>query len=275
MGERFEVHHQAICPEVIEALARATGPFELVTFEVPPENLTERLRRGSSRLSQQPVYGQQLGEDEGWEAIHGVRDAIARACGREDLPALEVLASISHGLSLIEAGGDWRRFEPASAEALSSVDRERFLGFLVEAFGAFGAAMVANFFWRGRRFMLDHVDPDTDVHDWDALEGALRDWGPSVQRWVEPAEEALRPLLLRFMGHRYFQAPTTACGDLRESLGVVPLIIALALRVTAAVAHCRGRIADERDLKIGLTTAEYTYRNSRYPPSALPWYAPA
>ena len=141
--------------------------------------------------------------------------------------------------------------------------------------GAFEAGMVASFFWKGRRFMLEHVEPGTTLGDWDGLEGALRDWGPAVQDRVEPAEEALRPLLLRFMGHRYFQGPTNACADLRESLGVVPLVIALALRVTAAVAQCRDRAAGVADLKIGLTTAEYTYRNSRYPPSALPWFGAA
>lgn len=276
LGDRFEVHHQAICPEVIEALARTTAPFEVTTLEPPsPAHLTERLRRGSTRLGRQTVYGQDLGEEEGWAAIHGIRDRIAVACANEDRPALDTLAAICHGLADIEAGGDWRSFDPAGASAQDSVDRDRFLGYLVQAFGAFEAAMVGSFFWKGRRFMLDHVNPGTTLHDWAGLDEALREWGPAVQVRIEPAEELLRPLLLKFMGHRYFQGPTTACTDLRESLGVVPLVIALALRVTAAVAECRGLPADVRDLKIGLATAEYTYRNSQYPPSALPWFGPA
>lgn len=276
LGDRFEVHHQGICPEVIEAMARTSAPFAVTTVPAPPpDHLIDRLKRGSSRLGRQLVYGRDLGEDEGWQAIHGIRDRIAAACAFEDRPALDTLAAICDGLAEIEAGGDWRSFEPAAPGAQERVDRERFLGFLVQALSTFEAPLVSSFFWKGRRFMLDHVDPATSRSDWDGLEAALRDWGAPVQRRLEPAEPTLRPLLLKFMGHRYFQAPTTACADLRESLGVVPLVVALALRVTAAVAECRGRVADVRDLKIGLTTAEYTYRNSRYPPSALPWFGPA
>ncbi len=276
LGERFEVHHQGICPEVIEAMAKADHPFEVQTLQPPPpSHLTERLRRGTSRLGRQAVYGQDLGDDEGWAAIHGIRDRIAASCAVESRPALDTLAAICHGLGEIEAGGDWRLFDPASDEALKRVDADRFLGFLVEAMGTFEAAMVASFFWKGRRFMLEHIEPGTTMADWDRLEGVLRDWGPAVQARVEPAEETLRPLLLKFMGHRYFQGPTTDCANLRESLGVVPLVIALALRVTAGVAECLDRPAGLADLKIGLSTAEYTYRNSRYPPSALPWFGPA
>ncbi len=270
LGERFEAHHHGICPEVIEALARDPSPFATTTLPAPPDHLLERLRRGSSRLGRPLIYGHDLGEEEGWEAVHALRAAIARACADEGRPALETLAAICTGLDELKASADWRAFEPADAH--DRVDPDRFLRYLVGAFGAFEPGMMATFFWKCRRFMLDHVFPDLPPETWEDLEGPLLDWGPAVAARIEPVEPALRGLLLRYMGHRYFEAPTTAWPDLRESFGVVPLIVAQALRVAAASAHCRGRTAELADLKVGLTTAEYTYRNCRYPASALPWF---
>jgi len=265
LGERFEVHHQLICPEVVNALAAAGGPWRAVRIDPPyPEAVGLRLLRGSTMLAPQPL----LGEDVGWDVLLAVRGALLEALANEALPALETLAAIGHALARLA----WPGADPCQISVSSEgLDRDAWVRFLFDATNAYQADVVHTFFWRARRFMFDHEYEDADCLG--ALEAHLSDWQPALLRWVEPVEPLLRPLLLRFAAQRVWQAPTVAVGDLRESLGLVPLVVAMALRVTAALSACLQAPADVRALNVGLTTAEYAYRNTRYPSSGFPWFS--
>jgi len=267
LGDRFEAHHQPICPEVIRALGRHAHPFGVSRLEPPhSEGLALRLARGCQVLGRQTLHG----VDVGWDGLFAVRDAVVAALADEGRPVLETLSAICHSLGRLSPADTDPRDFGVTADAMAP---GAFVSFLFDAMNTHQSDLVESFFWRGRRFMLDLEFPEGQ--DWSDLRRHLAAWQPALVEWVEPVEPALRPLLVRFAALRYFQAPAAAVEDLRESLGTVPLVVALALRVTAALSACLGRVADERVLRVALTTAEYVYRNTRYPATGFPWFTPS
>ena len=265
VGDRFEVHHQPVCPEVILALSRSPDPFALVRLDPPhPEGLALRLTRGAQALGRLPLHG----KDVGWSGVFAVRDGVLAALADETRPVLETLSAVCHSLARLRRG----EVEVAGfSVGHAGQDPAAFVAFLFDAMNTHQPDLIEAFFWRARRFMLDHVFPEGG--DWAGLARHLSDWQGPLLDWVEPVEPALRPLLLRFAALRTFQAPAAVADDLEESLNVMPLVVALALRVTAALSACLGRPADARTLQVALTTAEYAYRNTRYPTAGFPRFS--
>jgi hypothetical protein len=271
MGNRFEFHHDAICPEVINALERSSADMAELAIDPPiPEAYGLRMSRGSKVLQPVPLNGVALD----WPRLMEIRSAVMVALTDASRPALETLCAIAHALGRVAEGeGD----EPFVVDQ-EAVDREAFGEFLYEAMDAYEAPILRTYFWRARRFMFDHEygvhGLDLPESTWDALDEHLANWQEALLARVEPEEPALRRLMLRYMGHRYWSGLATSHSDLRISFGFVPLVTALSLRVAAAVASCVGGQADNRALKVGLTTGEYVYRNSRLPVEGFPWFVP-
>ena len=265
LGERWEVHHDGLCPEVIRALAVAPGPLRTTTLDAPyPPELTARLERGGRAVPEPTLFGESVG----WGPLLGVRDALVAACGDESRSALETLCGATAALGRLQRSGG------AAADGFSlswdALPAAEFVAFLFAAASAHESSVVASFFWRARRFLFDLEYEDGER--WEALETHLETWQDALLRWVEPVEAELRPLLLRYLGLLWFSVPLATRGDVRVPLAMIPVTIGLALRVTAAVAACQGRPATVTDLRLGISTAELAHRSSSLPECGFPQF---
>jgi len=255
LGDRWEVHHDGLCPEVIGALAASPAPLRTAALAPPhPPELAQRLARGGRVVPEPKLYGEQVG----WEAVLGVRDALVAACADESRPALETLRAAVGALARLQGAG------PGAAEGwslqLGSLPAEEFVVLLFSATAAHDAGVVATFFWRARRFLFD-LEHEADDR-WEKLAFHLEHWQEALLRWVEPEEARLRPLLLRYLGLLWYSAPLAVHGEVAAPLALVPVSFGLALRVTAAAAACLEQPATERELRLGIATAEYAHRSS-------------
>jgi len=267
LGERAELHHDALCPEVIRALAEADAPFSVVSLIPPlPAPLEARLARGGRGVPKPTLFGAVAD----WSPILRLRESLVAPFCDESRPALETLCAVCTALARAEGAGA----DAADAFDLrwSGLPAAEFVEFLFAATAASAATVLHTFFWRARRFLFD-LEYDAGGA-WDALETHLGDWQPALLDYVEPSEPALRPLLHRYLALQYHAVPLATKGEVRSALGAVPLSLALALRVTAAVAACQRRPATVTDLRLGIATAEYVYRNRNLPDGSYPWFAP-
>ena len=103
----------------------------------------------------------------------------------------------------------------------------------------------------------------------------LDDWEPALGTWLAPAEDALRPLMLRWLAHRFGTPMVNARGELREAADSILHVHGCALRFASAFGAALERPVDRTLFKVALGAAEFFYRSLHLPREALPWFAAA
>ena len=153
-------------------------------------------------------------------------------------------------------------------------DPRPFLLFMHACISAHGAQVLAKTLLRYRRFVWA-MDPALLVERLPRIVDHLDDWEPALGTWLAPAEDALRPLMLRWLAHRFGTPMVNARGELREAADSILHVHGCALRFASAFGAALERPVDRTLFKVALGAAEFFYRSLHLPREALPWFAAA
>ena len=264
-----ELWFDPICPEVLRQLDAGDAPLELHRADASSPAWNDRalpLRiANTTHTMTLHLRGQQVGRDE----LEHIRGESLRALRETARPAWKSLAAILCAYQRLTPGQglEFRAEEPA--------DPVPFLAFLGGCVGAHGGVILVWALENYRRFIhATDVGPALDTPEaLAALTAALEAWGPSIDAWLAPREEALRPLMLRWMGHRFGMPYVNQTGDLRACADTIAMIYGTSLRYAAALASVLGRELDRPLYQAALGAAEYFYRSLVFKRESLPWFA--
>ena len=181
-------------------------------------------------------------------------------------PTIEHLAAISYSFDRLRVSGDFQAFEVTYGDEI-----EPFYDFLELSASANSPRLLT---WRWGKYKRFVWDFDRDHKGLDNLAAHLVHWVDPLEEWMVDAEPTLRPLLNRFLAHRYFSVFVRSQGRARFTWGSVPHAYALAIRLAAALSGCLERPTDLAIMKAALGFADYHYRGLSVPPDALPWFTP-
>ncbi len=261
-GQTIELHYEAVCPSVLDQLADPTVPYmpTALSAQEHPE-IAIRARRPNKR----PVM--HLGQAQlQWPQMETLRNTVLTSLQDLQRPAIEHLCAISYAFGRLRQHGDPQRFEIRYDEP-----PEPFYDFLNTCAHAHSGLALIQLWPAFKRFVWDF---DRDDPKLEHLEHWLDHWEEPLERWMIGQEPALRPLLVRFLAHRYFSAFVEVRGELIFAYGSIPHAHALALRVAAALSGALERPTDVGIMKAALGFADYIYRGLKIPVSSLPWFEP-
>jgi hypothetical protein len=260
-----ELWFDPVCPEVLERLDEADGPLQLEVQEGPFGEIGLDLR--ASHASE--ATGGRLGKNlVPLAALDLIRARCLEAFADSSRPPWRTLAAVVDAFRKLQVGEE-EAFAIAEPE-----DAGRFHSFLRNAIAANGAELLATVFVRYRRF-VHAIDPAPIVERESVLVRHLHDWEPAMGKWFSPAEESLRPLMARWLAHRFGTPMTIANGDLRKAADRIVHVYGASLRFAAAIGATLERRVDRAVYKAGLGAAEYFYRSFGLPGDVLPWFAAA
>ena len=266
-----ELWWDPICPEVLRQLDAGDAPLELHRADAASPAWNDRalpLRvANTNHHLWMHVRGQPVARDE----LEQIRSESLRALQDGKREAWRSLAAILCAYQRLQPGQglEFRAEEPA--------DPVPFLAFLGGCVGAHGSAILIWALLNYRRFIhAVDISEALDVSEKaTALGTALEGWGPMIDAHVAPTEEALRPLMLRWMGHRFAMPYVNQTGDLRACADTIAMIYGCSLRYGAALASVLGRPLDRPLYQVALGAAEYFYRSLVFRRESLPWFASA
>ncbi len=261
-GEEVELHWDTVCPAVLDVLANTDTPYLAQTLDQGERpDLAIRARAPIDRPSLR------LGDVElKWPNLAHVRDVVLESLLDLERPTIEHLSAISWSFDRLRVSGNFKEFAIEYGDPI-----EPFFDFLELSAGANAPRLLA---WRWQRYKRFVFDFDRDHNGLDNLEAYLINWSEPLEKWMVDAEPMLRPLLNRFLAHRYFSVFVRSQGRARFTWGSVPHAYALAIRTAAALSGCLERPTDLGIMKAALGFADYHYRGLRVPPDALPWFTP-
>jgi len=258
-----ELWFDPVCPEVLEQLDESDAPLRLSSqpgfFGDPGMDL--RVSHSADRISGR-VGKFKLEQD----AVEHIRGACLDALADRDRPLWRTLAALLHAFRRLRPGNE-RAFEIVEPE-----DPAPFLRFLGNAIAAHGADLLGATFLRYKRFVWS-IDPLPICERSADLIAHLADWQPAYGKWLAPQEDALRPLMLRYLAHRFATPTVKSRGELKEAADSIAHIYALSLRYAAALGATLEKPVDREIYKAALGTAEFFYRSLHLPREALPWFA--
>jgi Fe-S-cluster containining protein len=260
-----ELWFDPVCPEVLERLDEANEPLRLDVQQGAFGDPGLDLR--ASHASD-PTGARIGGERVPLPVLDRIRERCLEAFADRARPPWRTLAAVS------QAFRDLRPAHEDSFEVVEPADPEAFLSFLRNAVAANGADVLASTFVRYRRF-VHAIDPAPIANSKDVLVAHLHEWEPAMATWLAPVEEPLRPLMTRWMAHRFGAPMTLGRGDLQEAADQVVHIYGTSLRFAAAIGATLARQVDRAIYKVALGAAEYFYRSFRLPRDVLPWFAAA
>jgi Fe-S-cluster containining protein len=260
-----ELWFDPVCPEVLERLDEADTPLRLDVQEGPFGETGFDLR--ASHASD--ATGARLGSDRvPLAALDLVRARCVDALADGSRPPWRALAALLHAFRRLKRGEE-EMFEVAEPQ-----DSGPFLSFLRNAIAANGADLLGTTFVRYRRF-VHALDPAPVVERHAVLVRHLHEWAPAMATWLAPVEEPLRPLMARWLAHRFGTPMTIGGGDLRSAADQIVHVYGTSLRFAAAIAATLERPVDRAVYKAALGAAEYFYRSFALPRDVLPWFAAA
>ncbi len=261
-GESVELHYEAVCPSVLDQLAHDPTPYLAVALdrELRPDIA---IRARSPRERPQIDLG---GLELSWEQLTLIRSRLLDALVDVERPAIEHLSAISYAFDRLRAGRPPADFEVSYGDPV-----EPFFDFFDACAGVHSGEVLAQMWRPYRRFIWDFDVKDERLGD---LAFWLDRWTEPMERWMVDQEPLLRPLLVRFLAHRYFSIFIMVRGELIFAYGSVPHAQALALRVAAALSGALGRPTDLGIMKAALGFSDYIYRGLKLPMSSLPWFTP-
>ena len=260
-----ELWFDPVCPEVLERLDEADVPLRLDIQDGRFGDVALDLR-GSHATD--PTGGRVGGERIPLAALDGIRSRCIEVLADTTRPPWQTLGALVHGFRQLSAGHE------GNFEVLEPPDPAPFVAFLQSAIAANGADVLASTFVRYRRF-VHAIDPAPIVDRKDVLVRHLHDWEAAMATWLAPVEEPLRPLMRRWLAHRFGTPMTVASGDLQEAADRIVHIYGASLRFAAAIGATLARPVDRAIYKVALGAAEYFYRSFRLPRDVLPWLAAA
>jgi hypothetical protein len=263
VGEELELHYEALCPSVLDRIADPRVPYQSVALDA---TLHPQLAARARSVLPQPLV--RLGELAlGVEELRWMRQVALRALGDTERPAIEHLSALSYAFDKVRAQRDVAAFELRYDEPL-----EPFYDFLEYCARIHASDILVGMWTRYRRFVWDFDRDDPRLSA--TLEQHLDAWEEPLSLWMADAEVGLRPLLVRYLAHRYHSAFTRYQGEVMLSYGSAPLAYALSIRLAAALSGVFSRATDVGLMKAALGWSEYTWRGLNVPAAALPWFTP-
>jgi Fe-S-cluster containining protein len=249
-----------VCPSVLDQLGESNAPLELAQLDSPYADGGHARR--ASHLRPRPAI--RLGSVEIEPAeFDRIRRLIVEALRDQSRSAVEHLHAIDAAYAGVAAGGAFAlRYDR---------DLKPYVRFFRQATAEHSAGTLERVFEEYRRFLFA-IPVDPRRAKWHELGGHLRAWETSLERWYTPQEEAVRPLLLRYLAHRHVTPFLTIQGELHFAAGTVAHLTATALRYAAAFAAVLRRPVDVAILKAALGTSEYVHRSLEIAPASLPWF---
>lgn len=260
-----ELWWDPVCPEVLRQLDESDEPIRLHRQQEPFDDAGFNLRVEHAREPARPRLCE-VTLDPADQAF--VRDAVLDAFADDDRPPWLTLAAVLHG---------FRNLEPARVREFTAVPPEDplpFLRFLRDCIATHGARLLATRLAAYRRFVYA-VDIAPVLADGERLIEHLHAWEPAFETWLAPQEALLRPLTIRYLGHRFGVAFASDGEDLRAAADGVVLRYATALRMAAAMAAVLRRPVDRPLFQVALGAGESVHRSLRLPREALPCFASA
>jgi Fe-S-cluster containining protein len=261
-GDAIELHWDTICPSVLDVLADPETPY--LPQQLDPTARPDLAIRARAPFDRPTL---ELGTTKlDWTALQHVRSIVLESLLDLERPTIEHIAAISYAFDRLCVSGEPQAFEITYDDPL-----EPFFDFLDASAAANAPRLLA---WRWDRYKRFVWDFDRDHPGLGNLQAFFNGWADPLETFMVPAEPALRPLLTRYLAHRYYSLFVRSQGRLRFTWGSVPHAYALAIRTAAALSGCLDRQTDLAIMKAGLGFADYHYRGLRIPPDALPWFTP-
>jgi len=262
MGPHVELHWDTVCPAVLDVLADDDVDYLPTTLDTDAR--PDLAVRAISPLTRPPLA---LGSNEiPWDALQTIRRTLLNALTDTARPTIEHICAISYSFARLRSTGDISEFAVRYDDP-----PELFYEFLEESASANAPKLLA---WRWDRYKRFVWGFDRDHSGLENLEAFFDDWADPLQEFMVDSEPDLRPLLNRYLAHRYFSVFVRSQGRMRFAWGSIPHAYALAIRTAAALSGCLERATDVEIMKAALGFADYHYRGLRIPPDALPWFTP-
>ena len=262
---QLELWFDPVCPEVLERIDESDAPLALHRqpgwFGDP--NLDPRLAHAADPIAARIGQGRLAPEQ-----MDRIRTVALEAIAHPDRPVWRTLAALAHAFRRLHTGGE------LAFEVVEPEDPRPFLLFMHACISAHGAQVLAKTLLRYRRFVWA-MDPALLVERLPRIVDHLDDWEPALGTWLAPAEDALRPLMLRWLAHRFGTPMVNARGELREAADSILHVHGCALRFASAFGAALERPVDRTLFKVALGAAEFFYRSLHLPREALPWFAAA
>lgn len=248
---RTELRFRLLCPSVLGPLLDSPDPVALacVLGEVEEIDLARRTAAG------RPVAEVTLGERTLTpEQALALRHHALGALNERDRPASEVLASLGAGLAEVERSGAVGDFEPRTGydeqgfvrELFASAERirpERLAAELL-AYRPFVAPGLRSIYPTGHQLFV-----------------GLEEWPTHLLERVLPAEEALRPYLLRCLWARYHAVFFSEGGPHDFDHAAVVQLYAVSTRLLAALTGVWEREPDLGLLQVAMGLAAFCLYN--------------
>ncbi|MEO1270869.1 MAG: hypothetical protein AAFX99_22505 [Myxococcota bacterium] len=265
-GQGLELHYDAVCPEVLEQLAEDDRPFQLVEADASPGT-----DLGWRALFQFPLPEIHIGSrgfppEELWVIRKRILAEVTRE-GERGGAALDMLARVSYAIArLINEEQQIDDFEVREGEPVAPFEE-----FFEVCMRSHQPLLLGRAIYEYRRFIFAL---DLEGLEWDELYNHLEwrdDWRMKLD-WREPE---FQPLMLRFLGHRFFSSFDRLPEDrqLGFNYGTVTHGLATAMRYAVALADWTGRERVDMDtFKVALGASEFMYRAWRLFPAAMPWF---
>ena len=261
-----ELFFDPVCPEVLEQLDESDEPLRLHHQKEPFDWATQNLRAAHAATPLRvEVDGTLLGQDE----LTTLRAASVEAFANPERAPWETLAALLTSLSTLRPG---EALGPAWPAAVA--DPMPFLRFLNRCIDASSAELLRMLFVRYRRF-IHAIDPAPIFARTEVFERHLTDWRPAFGAWLAPQEEALKPLVSRYLAHRFSAPFAKEKGELRRAADGIAHLYGTALRYAAALGATLERPVDRALFKVALGASESFYRSVNLPRQSLPWFASA
>lgn len=270
-----ELWWDPICPEVLRQLDESDAPLGLHRAPPPPvPDLSQPVRSPAdgfafrvrnAREAPQP----RIGDTPVTRAeLEHVRETCLKALHHPSRAAWRSLHAVAAGFRALRAGRalDFQCAEPEDAGP--------FLRHFWSCIGAHGARILASTLLRYRRFALA-ADVTAALADLPRMVAVLEAWPKAFERRLAAQEDALRPLQLRYLAHRFSMPYVNQDGELRTSADTIVFTFATALRLAAALGELLGRDVDRPLFQVALGASEHFWRSVEVPAELLPWYCAA
>ncbi|MBH25730.1 MAG: hypothetical protein CMH57_15090 [Myxococcales bacterium] len=265
-AEASELHFDAVCPEVLEQLDEDDAPFQLAEVEVEPGSSLEWRARYLFPLPAIHIGERTFEPTELWTLRRRILKVVEEEGGRGGA-AIDTLARISYAMArLVNEDQPIDAFEIREGEPVQPFEEH-----FEVCMRAHHPVPMAKAAYTYRRFVFAI---ELEGLAWEELVDHLA-WRPEWREGFDWREPELQPLMLRFLGHRFFSSFDRLPDDrqLGFNYGTVTHGLATAMRFAMALRDWTGRERVDRDvLKVALGMSEFMYRSWRLPAATMPWF---